>query len=200
MDNLLSLKIDYAFNRLFSQKINKNILKDFISSILDINIEKIEIIPETITVAKKHKDYEMVQSIRYHFIELPKFRRQHPDLNDKLEQWFVFIDGKNNELVQMVIKKNKEIKKASEELEYLSVDEELKRLEFLKFKATCDEASRIGYLVEKSLKEGIEQGEKNKSIEIAKNMLQKNIDIETIIEITGLTKENIEKIILKNVS
>ena len=50
----------------------------------------------------------MVQSLRYHFIELPKFRRAHPDLNNKLEQWLAFIDGINEEMVQMAIKKNKE--------------------------------------------------------------------------------------------
>lgn len=39
---------------------------------------------------------------------------------------------------------------------------------------------------------GIEQGSKQKEIEIAKNMLNKDMDIETISEITGLTKEKIE--------
>lgn len=246
MDNLLSLKMDFVFNTLFSKKGNESLLKDFLESILDIKIQKIEIIPEArlertsqknkfgvldlkatlndgivvdiemqvndnkdiekrtvfyagklmseqlelgekyhkmkdiiminildyefidlpeyhteaVTVAKKHRDYEMIQSLRYHFIELPKFRRAHPNLNNKLEQWLTFIDGMNKELVQMAIKKNKEIKKANDELEYLSGDAELRRLEFLKFKAACDEASRIGYIVDTSLKEGMEKGRK----------------------------------------
>lgn len=39
---------------------------------------------------------------------------------------------------------------------------------------------------------GKEQGEYNKSIQIAKNMLKKEIDINTIIEITGLNITDIE--------
>ena len=39
-----------------------------------------------------------------------------------------------------------------------------------------------------------EQGEENKSIEIAKKMLKDGLDIEIIIKYTGLTKEEIEKL------
>jgi len=46
----------------------------------------------------------------------------------------------------------------------------------------------------KGIEQGIEQGSKEKQLEIAKNMLNKNMDIETIIEITGLTEEEIEKL------
>ena len=42
--------------------------------------------------------------------------------------------------------------------------------------------------------EGKAEGEKNKAIEIAKNMLKENFDIETIIKVTGLTKEEVEKL------
>ena len=41
---------------------------------------------------------------------------------------------------------------------------------------------------------GTLEGEKKKSIEIAKKMKSKKIDIEDIVEITGLTKEEIEKL------
>jgi hypothetical protein len=39
-----------------------------------------------------------------------------------------------------------------------------------------------------------ERLKKERSIEIAKGMLTKKIDIDTIIELTGLTKDEIEKI------
>ena len=40
----------------------------------------------------------------------------------------------------------------------------------------------------------MEKGSKNEKIEIAKKMLQKNMTIETIMEITELSKEEIVKI------
>lgn len=41
---------------------------------------------------------------------------------------------------------------------------------------------------------GIEEGAKQKEIDIAKNMLNKNMSIETIAEITGLTRKAIEEL------
>lgn len=52
--------------------------------------------------------------------------------------------------------------------------------------------------IEEGLQEGIEKGleagEKNKSIEIAKNMIEKNIEINIISEVTGLSIEEIENL------
>lgn len=47
---------------------------------------------------------------------------------------------------------------------------------------------------EDGIEQGIEQGEKIEKIKIAKKMLDKKIDIETIIETTGLSEEEIKKI------
>jgi predicted transposase/invertase (TIGR01784 family) len=44
------------------------------------------------------------------------------------------------------------------------------------------------------IKKGMEQGMKNEKIEIAKSLLEHNISIDIIMESTGLTKEEIEKL------
>ena len=43
-------------------------------------------------------------------------------------------------------------------------------------------------------KNGLEDGKKNEKIEIAKKMKAKNMKIDEIAEVTGLTKEEIEKL------
>ena len=48
--------------------------------------------------------------------------------------------------------------------------------------------------LQKGIEQGIEQGVKQNNLEVAKKMLSKNIDITTIEEITGLTKEEIAKL------
>ena len=48
--------------------------------------------------------------------------------------------------------------------------------------------------IKKGIEKGIEKGKKEGIIKIAKAMLEKNIPIETIMEITELTKEEIEKL------
>ena len=47
---------------------------------------------------------------------------------------------------------------------------------------------------DKGYDSGTLEGEKKKSIEIAKKLKSMNVDIQTIVESTGLTKEKIEKL------
>ena len=47
---------------------------------------------------------------------------------------------------------------------------------------------------EHGIKEGIEYGEKNRNLEIAKTMLKANEDIKKICEYTGLSEEDINKL------
>ena len=49
-------------------------------------------------------------------------------------------------------------------------------------------------LKDEYIREGIEQGEKNKAIEIAKELLRLNMSVEEIAKITKLSLEEIEKL------
>ena len=101
---------------------------------------------------------------------------------------------------------NKEIKEAMNELEKISEDEELRRVAELREKAIRDEKNGLRHAREDGLKEGIdigtkrgfkqgiEQGLKQGMFLVAKNMKSEGIDIDTIMKITGLSKEEIEKI------
>ena len=55
-----------------------------------------------------------------------------------------------------------------------------------------EEGHKVGK--EEGLKEGREEGAKQKSCDIAKRMLEKGIDIETILELTGLTAEEVSRL------
>ena len=48
--------------------------------------------------------------------------------------------------------------------------------------------------IENAKKEGIAEGIKENTIEIAKNLLKENIDVETISKATGLTEEELKNI------
>lgn len=90
-----------------------------------------EYISQAITVLKDHREYEIDTGMTYYFIELPKFRRAKPDMNDKLDQWLAFIDNEDRGLIEMAKEKNETIKRAAEELEYLTGDEEVRRIAYL---------------------------------------------------------------------
>ena len=67
---------------------------------------------------------------------------------------------------------------------------ELKGIEELKEKWAHDEATLKVY----AKKQGKAEGIKQEKIETAKKMKEKKMDVKEIIEITGLTKEEIEKL------
>ena len=159
-----------------------------IKNVIMINILNYELtefeeyVSETVVVLDKHREYEIIKGMKWYFIELPKFRKAHPNMDEKLNQWLAFIDDNDRGKIKMAEKKNKTLEKARKEMTYLTGDEEIRRLAELREKWEMDWNSSMDY----SKKEGKK--------EVAKKMKEKNIPIETIVEITELTKEEIEKL------
>lgn len=179
-----------------SRETKKGIKYEDISQIIMINIlgfnmlDVEDYISETAIVLDKHRDYEVLTGIKWYFIELPKFRKAKPDMNEKINQWLAFIDDDNKEMIDMAENKNKTLKDARKEMNYLTGDAEVRRLAELREKWEMDRVSAINHATRK----GIEEGEKKNSIVIAKKLLKLNMPLEQIIEITELTKEEIENI------
>lgn len=160
-------------------------------NILGFNMLDVEdYISETAIVLDKHRDYEVLTGIKWYFIELPKFRKQNPDMNEKINQWLAFIDDNNKELIDMAENKNETLKKARIEMNYLTGDAEVRRLAELREKWEMDRVSAINH----ATRVGIEKGKKEEIIKTAKAMLKENIPIETIMKITELSREEIEKL------
>ena len=90
----------------------------------------------------------------------------------------------------MAEKKNKTLEKARKEMTYLTGDEEIRRIAELREKWEMDWNSSMDY----SKREGIKEGGKGKKSSKRKKMREEKIPIETIIKITELTREEIEKL------
>lgn len=145
--------------------------------------------------ARLKRDYEnivLTDKFQFHYIQLPKFKEKCKRISSKLDEWLTFIKNENMEAIRMI--DNKHIKKAEEELEYLTGDEETKRLAFLREKAIRDEMAAMAKARKEGRTEGRAEGSVEKQKEIAKKMLSKGIDIALIMEITELTKDEIEKL------
>ena len=157
-----------------------------------------EYISETVTVLDKHREYEAIKGIKWYFIELPKFRRANPDMNEKLNQWLAFIDDYDRGLIKMAEEKNKTLEKARKEMNYLTGEEEVRRLVELREKWEMDYNSGIGHAkregIREGKKEGIKEGIEKGKKEIVKEMKKKNLPINLIAEISKLTEEEIKNI------
>ena len=171
-----------------------------IKNVIMINILNYELtefeeyVSETVVVLDKHREYEIIKGMKWYFIELPKFRKAHPNMDEKLNQWLAFIDDNDRGKIKMAEKKNKTLEKARKEMTYLTGDEEIRRLAELREKWEMDWNSSMDYSKKEGIKEGVTEGRKRERLENARKMKEKNIPIETIVEITELTKEEIEKL------
>ena len=77
--------------------------------------------------------------------------------------------------------------------------DEVKRVnedpEFREFISAEEDNRKIENSIKKELREsGIKEGQREEKIEIAKNMLSKNMDIKLISEITGLMEDEIKSL------
>ena len=105
----------------------KDITKVIMINILDYELLGFdEYISDTVIVLDKHREYEVLKGIKWYFIELPKFRKQNPNMNEKLNQWLVFLDDYNKEAVKLAEEKNDTLKKARIEMNYLTGDAEVR--------------------------------------------------------------------------
>ena len=91
--------------------------------------------------------------------------------------------------------KNDKVKEAVVEYEYLTGEEDVQRIAFLKRKYELDYNSGMYYAKQRGIEEGVKKGK----IEIALKMLDMQIDKETISKVTiskvtGLNIDEIEKL------
>lgn len=146
---------------------------------------------KTVTVLRENKNIEVIKDVQYHFIELPKFRKEKPELTNLLECWLAFIDNREGGLVEMATKKEPIIKEAKEEVEEILSNKALQEIIRYRFTAQLEENSRIGHAEEK----GMQKGKNEQQRETAIEMLKDKVDIEKIMKYTGLSKEEIEELV-----
>ncbi len=141
---------------------------------------------------EEKRDIILTDKLEIHIIELAKLKDK--DSKEKLKEWCKFI--KAPESVEEATMK--EIKRAKEELDKISQDKKERRLAELREKAIMDEMAirDSGYNEGKKygIEEGLKNGKKIRSIEIAKEMLKENIDLSLVSKITGLSIEELKNI------
>ena len=142
---------------------------------------------------EKHKDLKLTNDIEFHILELPKVKNANLE-NDELAQWLRFIANPEDEEVHKAMCENKFYKQAREELAYLSGKKDFKRLVDARAGFLRDQEIEKTESKKEGRQEGRAEGEASKAKQIAKKMKAKNIPIDEIVELTGLTKEEIEKL------
>jgi predicted transposase/invertase (TIGR01784 family) len=135
---------------------------------------------------------ELTDVMEVHFIELKKMKdvKRVEEVKTKLGAWLYFINQPDSELVQELEKVEVEIKEAKAELVRLSGDRKERERYEKRRESRLNEVSALSYAEEK----GIQKGVKQEKIEIAKNLVQKGLDDDFILETTGLTLAEVKGI------
>jgi predicted transposase/invertase (TIGR01784 family) len=153
------------------------------------------------------------------YLELPKFLRHlcegRPSTG--LERWLLYFTNEEGERMDKAVAENPALSAAREMESVFWADAKEKELYFahqrMLLDAYSDEhtheyllAQAVAQAKEEGIKEGIEKGLEEgieKGIEkgleegvtkVVRNLLQKGFDMETIVQVSGLSKEDIDKL------
>jgi len=144
-----------------------------------------------------NEDYEILTDhLRIIYLELNKYKITKDNINDKLTKWVDFLTNPID--LEKSTFEDEDIEKARKKLEFISSDDkERASLEAIK-EGLFDQYSsfNIGKKegIEEGLKEGLKEGEKKGKIEMARNMLKDNVDINIISKYSCLSIEEINKL------
>ena len=140
----------------------------------------------------------LTNHLEIHFLELKKFNSNNKLCKD-LSDWFEFLNSKDKleDTMEILVKKNPIMKEVYEEYNKFVNSNDLyngySNYERDYFNVLMLNEERIKG-IEEGIQKGIEQGIEQEKYSLARNMKNKNMDLNLISELTGLSIEKIEKL------
>lgn len=137
---------------------------------------------------------QVIQDVEFNFIELPKFNKTIDQLTTHIDQWTYFIKNAENLTIIPESVQDEGLKEA-----YTAANQQnwtkLELEDYLRAALSeQDEIGRIEFAERRAAKKAAKQAEIEIAMKIGKAMKTKGYTIELIIELTGLTKEQIENL------
>ena len=145
---------------------------------------------------------ELTDKLQIIFVQMPRFKEVEKNVKNftELEKWVIFLrdstDKEKRDLLNEIMASDEGIREAGAVLMTISQDEKewARQISRLKgewdFKSSIVTAKREGR--EEGHTAGLQEGRTAGLNDAARGMKAKNIPVETIIEITGLTAEQVE--------
>lgn len=124
------------------------------------------------------------------YLEMPKFNKEESELVSQFDKWMYVLKNLNRLQERPVKLQERVFKKLFEEAEIARLKPKEMQTYQESLKAYRDNKNTMDYAINEAVSEAIDK----KTTEFAKKLKQKGVDIEVIIDTTGLTKEQIEKL------
>ena len=133
--------------------------------------------------------------LEIHFLDLTKLKKENLT---SLEKWLMFIKTDSKEERQMLAQENPVMAKANQVMDIFYLDEQERRRYEAAWEYESDRLSMISESERKGLERGLAEGEARGSrqakLETARILKQFGDSITKIVQATGLSKEEIEKL------
>ena len=187
------------FTNLKSKDIYSDLTPVISINILDFNLIKDIDKPHSCYLIKElETNHILTNHLEIHFLELKKFVTNN-NLYEGLSDWFKFLNSKDKleDTMEILVKKNPIMKEVYDEYNKFINSNDLyngySNYERDYFNVLMLNEERIKG-IEEGMKKGIEQGIEQEKYSLARNMKNKNMDLNLISELTGLSVEKIEKL------
>ena len=150
-------------------------------------------------VVEKHINERLSDELEIHFLNLAKVKEQQESFEQdekkkKLYNWLKFIKTDNPEVRKMLAESSEMMAKANETINIMEMSPKEKWLYENRMKYEHDKASwkHVGY--QEGIEQGFADGSYQTKLETAKLMKQANCEIDFIMKMTSLSKDEIERI------
>ncbi|MCS7464992.1 Rpn family recombination-promoting nuclease/putative transposase [Paenibacillus doosanensis] len=181
----------YYWSKMYSDQLAEGQTYRELKKCITINILDFSYLPDkqyhsVFRLREQRTGLQLTDDLEIHFMELPKLDDTNVLVEGGLVNWLLFLKGVDQSTWEVLTMNEPMLKKAMTTLKFLSQDAEARQLYEARQKYLHDEASMI---------EGAKaEGERKKALEIAKSLLDSNVDIAVIAKSTGLSMDEIEKL------
>ena len=166
----------------------------FFLGILDFEYEQDEMTEHRYQLLEIKTLKQMTDKLEFVFVEVAKFDKSEDELETDLDKWLYLLKNMSTLLERPAALRDRIFGRLFDVAEYARLDDEERKNYVESMNTARDTYNQIDYALNKGIGIGLEMGCEKKACEIAQKMITKGLDVDTIADLTGLTKEAVAKL------
>ena len=155
----------------------------FFLGILDFKYEQDEMTEHRYQLLETKTLKQMTDKLEFVFVEVAKFDKSEDELETDLDKWLYLLKNMSTLLERPAALRDRVFGRLFDVAEYARLDDEERNNYVIAMNTARDTYNQIAY--------ARKEGGQEKAYEIARKMIAKGIDVDTVADFTGLTRDEI---------
>ena len=155
----------------------------FFLGILDFKYEQDEMTEHRYQLLETKTLKQMTDKLEFVFVEVAKFDKSEDELETDLDKWLYLLKDMSTLLERPAALRDRVFGRLFDVAEYARLDDEERKNYVIAMNTARDTYNQIAY--------ARKEGGQEKAYEIARKMIAKGIDVDTVADFTGLTRDEI---------